>query len=294
MVDTIREISEQVINVFQSLGQTIRVEDIIDILIITFVIYRTLSIMQRTSASSVIQGLLIILGIALIANWFQMNILSYLLEQVLRLGLVVIIVLFQPEIRKLIERMGTTRLNTLFRRRGKYEDIEEAIGHVVESCAAMAKTKTGALIVFERKVGLNDFAVSGVGINADISSELIQSIFFENTPMHDGALIIREDKVLAASCMLPLSTNYNISKELGMRHRAGLGISERSDAVVVLVSEETGHISVAIDGMLKRNLDVETLVSILVNEVLLSEETGKRAKKKSKADREAQKISKLS
>ncbi|MCL2079350.1 MAG: diadenylate cyclase CdaA [Oscillospiraceae bacterium] len=281
MAIDLREIYEQVIGVLTSLRYSLRIWDIIDILIIAFLIYRVLSIMQKTSASSVIKGLLILLAAAWIANFFNMNILTYLLRQVMQLGILVIVVLFQPEIRKLFEKMGTANFGGIFRKRRRYDNIEAVIQNVAESCVAMAENKTGALIVFERKVGLNDYAVTGVGIDAKASSDLIQSVFIENAPMHDGALIIREDRILAAACMLPLSTNYNLSKELGMRHRAGVGLSERSDAVVVLVSEQTGTISVAIDGMLKRNLDNDTLARLLISEVLLfndSREMKRRAK----------------
>jgi len=224
--------------------------------------------MQKTSASSVIKGLLLIVAVAWTANFFNMNILSYLLRQVLQMGLIVIVVLFQPEIRKIFERMGTTRLNTIFRRRGKQESIEAVLKQIILACYAMQKTKTGAIIVYERKVGLNDYAITGVNVDADVSSELIQNIFFDNSPLHDGALIIRNDRILAASCMLPLSNNYSLSKDLGMRHRAGVGLSERSDAVIVVVSEQTGSISIAIDGMIKRSLDNDTFEKLLRNEVL--------------------------
>jgi diadenylate cyclase len=156
----------------------------------------------------------------------------------------------------------------LFRRKGKQENIEAVLKQVVIACDAMQKKKTGAIIIYERKVGLNDYAVTGVNINAEVSSELIQNIFFQNSPLHDGALIIREDRILAASCMLPLSNNYSLGKDLGMRHRAGVGLSERSDAVVVIVSEQTGAISIAIDGMLKRNLDKDTFEKLLLGEIL--------------------------
>ena len=279
MADTLRDIFEQVIGVLVTLRSTIRIWDVIDILIIAFLIYRMLSIMQKTSASSVIKGLGLILGVAWIANLLNMNILTFLLRQVLQLGTLVIIVLFQPEIRKLFERMGTTRLDSIFRKRRRYENIEATIQNVVDSCNTMIKSKAGAIIVFERKVGLNDYAMTGVSIDAQASPELIQSIFYANSPMHDGALIIRDDRILAAACMLPLTTNYGLSKDLGMRHRAGVGLSERSDAVVVLVSEQTGSVSVAIDGMLKRSLDNDTLKKLLINEVLIHDDT-KDIKKK--------------
>jgi len=282
MADTLRDIFDQVIGVLVTLRSTIRIWDLIDIFIIAFLIYRMLSIMQKTSASSVIKGLVLILGVAWIANLLNMNILTYLLRQVLQLGTLVIIVLFQPEIRKLFERMGTTRLDSIFRKRRRYEKIEITIQNVVDACNVMTKAKTGAIIVFERKVGLNDYAATGINIDADASAELIQSIFYDNSPMHDGALIIREDRILAAACMLPLSTNYGLSKDLGMRHRAGVGLSERSDAVVVLVSEQTGAISVAIDGMLKRALDSDTLSKLLINEVLIHDDS-KELKRKATA-----------
>jgi len=238
-----------------------------------------LSFMRKTSASSVIKGLLIILGVAWISNILRMNIISYLLRQVMQMGIIVIVVLFQPEIRKLFEQMGTTRLNTLFRKRGRYESIEAAVQNIVSACYAMSESETGAIIVFERKVGLNDYAITGVSVDAQVTTELVQSLFFLNSPLHDGALIVRDDRLLAAACMLPLSTNYNLSKDLGMRHRAAVGLSERSDAVVVIVSEQAGTISVAIDGMLKRNLGKETFEKLLRNEVLHSDERINKRKK---------------
>jgi len=270
MIETISEIVNQILGIVLALRQTIRIWDIIDILIIAFLIYRILSFMQKTSASSVIKGLLLILAVTSISNLFNMNILSYLLRQILQMGVILIVVLFQPEIRKMFERMGTTRLNTLFRKRGKYESIEAALNQIVAASNDMSKNKQGAIIVIERKVGLNDFAVTGVDIDANVTTELILNIFFHNSPLHDGALIIRDDRMLAAACMLPLSTNYSLSTDLGMRHRAGVGLSERSDAVVIIVSEQTGAISVAIEGMLKRNLDNDTFKKLLWNEVMAS------------------------
>jgi len=285
MLETIREFLNPIWGFALTLGNSIRPWDILDILIIAFLIFRILSFMQKTSASSVIKGLLLILAIAGLANLVNLNILSYLLRQVMQLGILVIVVLFQPEIRKMFERMGATRLNTLFRRKGKQEIIENALNQIVTACYAMSKNDQGAIIVFEREVGLNDFAVTGVNIDADVSSELIQNIFFQNSPLHDGALIIRENRILAASCMLPLSTNYSLSKELGMRHRAGVGLSERSDAVVIIVSEETGSISIAIDGMLKRNLDEDTFEKLLWGEALVNYERRSKSRKRKLKDK---------
>ena len=280
MIETVRELLYQVWIIVRTLRGTISVWDVVDIMIIAFLIYRLLSFMQKTSASSVIKGLLFLLCVAWLANFFDMNILSYLLRQVLQMGIIVLIVLFQPEIRKMFERMGTTRLNSLFRRKRKQEIIESMLQHVISACYAMPKSETGAIIVIERKVGLNDYAVTGVNVDANVSTELLLNIFYQNSPLHDGALIIRDDRILAAACMLPLTNNYGLSKDLGMRHRAGVGLSERSDAVVIIVSEQTGAISVAIDGMLKRSLDNATFEKILDNEIMA--EYDRKSKKKSK------------
>jgi len=224
--------------------------------------------MRKTSASSVIKGVALILIVAWLSNILKMAILNYLLSQVLQMGIIVIVILFQPEMRKMFEQMGTSRLNLVFRKRGRYESIEASIVNVVASSGEMSKNETGALIVFEREVGLNDYAVTGIKIDAHITSELIQNIFYHNSPLHDGALIVREGRLLAAACMLPLSNNVNLSSDLGMRHRAGIGISERSDAVAVIVSEQSGTISVAIDGMLKRHLAKDTFEMLLRNELM--------------------------
>jgi len=267
---TIREVLDLIMGLLLSLRNTVSVWDVIDILIITFLIYRVLSFMRKTSASSVMKGIVLIFGVAWLSNLFEMTVLSYLLRQALQLGILVIVVLFQPEIRKMFEQMGTSRLNLMFLRRGRYESVEEGIRCVVDASEAMAKSKTGAIIVFEREVGLNDFAVTGISVDAKATSELIQNIFFNNSPLHDGALIVREGRLLAAACMLPLSNNINLSRDLGMRHRAGVGISERSDAVVIIVSEQSGSISVAVDGMLKRHLSYDTVEKLLRKELIAS------------------------
>ena len=262
-----------------SLRYTVSIWDVIDILIIAFLIYRILSFMRKTSASSVMKGIVLIVGVALLSNLLNMTVLSYLLRQAFQLGIILLVVLFQPEIRKMFEQMGSRTLNLMFLRRGRFVNVEDSILSVVAASDAMAKSNTGAIIVFERKVGLNDYAVTGTGVDARTSSELIQNIFYHNSPLHDGALIVRDGRLLAAACMLPLSNNINLSRELGMRHRAGVGISERSDAVVIIVSEQSGTISVAVDGMLKRHLSKET-VEMLLRKELISTETDKQAKEK--------------
>ena len=282
-METIKEYIELIWGLLQSLWQTVRVADVVDILIITFVIYRILSFLRKTSASSVMKGLILILFIAWIANFFNLIVLSYLMRQVLNMGIVVLIVLFQPEIRKMFEQMGTSRLNIAFWKRGRYENIETVISSVIAASEAMMEARTGALIVFEREVGLNDYAVTGTRIDANASQELIKSIFFVNSPLHDGALIVREGRLLAAACMLPMSSNMNLYRELGMRHKAGIGISERSDAVAVIISEQSGTVSVAIDGMLKRHLSGDTFEMLLKNELMTKGSRRSRRRKARKA-----------
>ena len=277
-MDTIREILDDIRNLMLSLGQTISFWDIVDILIISYLIYRVLTLMRKTSASSVIKGIIFLLVIAWLSNFLNMNVITYILNQILQMGILVLIVLFQPELRKLFEQVGSSRLNIIFRKRLRIENAEAILRSVISASIAMADNNTGAIIVFEREVGLNDYAVTGTRIDANISAELIQSIFYQNSPLHDGALLIRDGRVLAAACMLPMSNNINLSRDLGMRHRAGMGISERSDAVAVIVSEQSGSISVAVDGMLKRNLTPDTFEKLLISEFIPNSRS-RRAKK---------------
>ena len=279
---TMKEIIDLIWGLLLSLRQTVNFWDVVDILIITYIIYRILTYMRKTSTSSVMKGIVLVVAVAWLSNLFSMSVLNYLLRQVLQMGILVIIVLFQPEIRKMFERMGASRIKFMFLRAGRYENAETSIQSVVAASEVMAQNKTGAIIVFEREVGLNDYAVTGIRVDAQISPELIQNIFYHNSPMHDGALIVREGRLLAAGCMLPLSNNINLSRDLGMRHRAGVGISERSDAVVVIVSEQYGTISVAVDGMLKRHLPIDTVDKLLRKELIITGNTKQMREKASK------------
>jgi len=268
MMYTLREFFDRVIGLILTLRNTVSVWDVVDILVITFLIYRVLTFMRKTSASSVMKGIVFIVAVAWLSNLLDLTVMNYLLRQALQMGILVIVVLFQPEIRKMFEHMGSSRLNFLFFKRARGEGLETGIVSVLAASEAMAKSVTGAIIVFEREVGLNDYAVTGTKIDAEASSELIQNIFYHNSPLHDGALLIRDGRLLAAACMLPLSNNINLSRDLGMRHRAGVGISERSDAVVIIISEQTGTISIAVDGMLKRHLSLDTVDKLLRKELI--------------------------
>jgi len=248
--------------------------DVLDILVISYMIYRLLLLVRRTNTSGLLKGV----GVVMLALWLsagRLRALNFLLGHIVDIGILALLIIFQPEIRRILEQVGSSRLNVikLFAKpQVDLETIEAAIQQTVAACADMSKSRTGALIVFERDIQLDEMVRSGTRIDAELSSELLKNIFFVKAPMHDGAVIVRKGRVLGAGCMLPLSQNVNLSRDLGMRHRAGIGMSENSDAVVVLVSEETGSISVAVGGMLKRHLMKETLEQLLRNELIPRQE----------------------
>jgi diadenylate cyclase len=205
----------------------------------------------------------------------QLRVVGFFLNYMIELGLIALVIIFQPEIRRFLEQMGSGKIKELFVTEAPHDEWETAIQETVEAYESMSKDKVGALMVFERKTLLDDVLKTGTPLDAGISSELLKNIFWNKAPLHDGAVIIRNGRIVGAGCMLPLSGNTNLSRSLGMRHRAGIGISENSDAIVAIVSEEAGSISVAINGMLKRHLAAQTLERLLRNE-LCPEEPGKQ------------------
>ena len=249
---------------------TIRVSDVVDIAIVAYVIYQILIRLRSTTSARVLKGIVVLLIILWLSSIFNLKSVNFLMSTAVEWGVLALIVLFQPEIRRFLEKLGSSKISmdSVFGRSESASVLERCITQVVLACAEMAKSHTGALIVFEREIRLDDVLRSGTRLDAEVSNELTKNIFFIKAPMHDGAAIIRNGRLLGAGCMLPLSRNVNLSRDLGMRHRAGLGMSENSDAVVVLVSEETGSISVAVGGMLKRHLSAETLEKLLRNELL--------------------------
>ena len=257
----------------------IQLTDLLDIAIMIFVLYKVLMLVQSTKAASLLKGLFVFLGALMFSNVFQLHGVNYIMSSMVEWGVLALIILFQPEIRRILEQMGSKRFMAFFAHTEAGNVMEQTIGQTVLACTEMSQSRTGALIVFEREILLDDMVRSGTVLDASVSSELLKNIFFVKAPMHDGAVIVRSGRVLGAGCMLPLSTNVNLSRDLGMRHRAGIGMSENSDAVVVIVSEETGSISVAIGGMLKRHLKPETLENLLRNE-LLPQESGDEDKQK--------------
>ena len=268
------ELMLQALNTAQSYIKTMNVSDFVDIAIMAYVIYRVLLFIRRSRSGQVAKAIVIIFAALGIATIFNLNIISFLLSRAVELGLIAIIIIFQPEMRRLLEKVGSGRITGVFTKEEAPEEMENTIIQTVAAYSAFSKDKVGALIVFERKTLLDDVLKSGTRIDAAVSSELLKNLFWNKAPMHDGAVIIRNGRAESAGCMLPLSGNVNLSRDLGMRHRAGIGMSENSDAVVAIVSEETGSISVAVGGMLKRHLAPETLERLLRKE-LLPEETAK-------------------
>ena len=244
---------------------TIGISDIIDILIVTYLIYEAIQIIRRTNSYNLAKGLLIFILVLWIAEIFNLNMISFILRKATELGVILLVILFQPELRRVLEKLGSK-----FSSRGGVSapSMETAISQTVMACSDMSASRTGALIIFERHVSLNDIIATGTVIDSSVSAELLKNMFFDKAPLHDGAVIIRDGRVAAAGCVLPLSSSSNISKELGMRHRAGIGMSENGDAVVVIVSEETGSVSVAMEGMLKRHLAIGTLEKLLRSELI--------------------------
>ena len=251
---------------------SIEISDILDIALMAFILYKIFTLVQSTKAASLVKGLMIFLAALVVSSALHLNGINYIMRSMANLGLLALIVLFQPEIRRVLEQGGSRRFTAPFLHEETVGAVEQAISQTVLACTEMSQTRTGALIVFEREMQLDDMVRSGTVLDAAVSGELLKNIFFVKAPMHDGAVIVRHGRVLGAGCMLPLSKNVNLSRDLGMRHRAGIGMSENSDAVVVIVSEETGSISVAIGGMLKRHLKPETLENLLRNELLPREE----------------------
>ena len=246
----------------------VRVKDGIDVLIVTVALYVLFRFLRNTTAMSILKGVVALLLILGLADLLSLQALSFLMRSTLQVGLIAVIILFQPELRRLLEQMGGTTFQDLIGTHGTPENMERVIEETVEAARSLAWAREGALIVFERRVRLQDVVNTGTMLDASVTNELLKNIFFPKAPMHDGAVIVRDARVAGAGCMLPLTNNPNISKELGMRHRAGIGMSEASDSVVVIVSEETGAISVAMEGMLKRHLMPETLEKILRSALL--------------------------
>ncbi|WP_425589639.1 diadenylate cyclase CdaA [Fictibacillus terranigra] len=250
-----------------SLGNYI--SQIVDILLVTYVFYKLIMLIRGTKAVQLLKGIVIIVAVWLASSFFELRTMSWLMDKAITYGLLAIIIIFQPELRRALEQLGRGKL---FSRTGlaDEEEMENSINAIVKSTSYMAKRRIGAIMSFERETGLTDYVETGIPIHSKLSSELLTNIFVPNTPLHDGAVILRQDEVVAAGCYLPLTESPFVSKELGTRHRAAIGVSEVTDAITVVVSEETGGISVTKNGEIHRNLNEEMLKTLLNAELLLS------------------------
>ncbi len=237
--------------------------DVLDVIIITFVVYKLLKFIRDTKTIQLLKGIIVLMVAMQVSQLVKLHTVHYLLSSAMQMGLVAVIVVFQPELRRALEQLGRTPFGRWLRIKSDDDqddaEKERIIREIKESCASMSKSHIGALIVMEREIKIGDIVRTGTILNADVSSGLLTNIFIPKTPLHDGAVIIRNNKIEAAACFLPLSQNPNVSKELGTRHRAGLGISEETDAAVVIVSEETGAISIACGGELYMRLTPDEL-----------------------------------
>ena len=243
----------------------LRMRDVVDIVIVAVVLYKLFTLIKETRAEQLTKGIVVLLILTKLSEWAELFTINWILNNAMTVGTLAILIVFQPELRRGLEYIGRSRFFTksLIEIRG--ESLSKVVEEIVEAAASLSRQKIGALIVIERQTGLNEVAETGTRINGLVSSDLLINIFIPNTPLHDGAVIIKDDKIKAAACFLPLTDNTSVSKELGTRHRAALGISERSDSLSIIVSEETGAISVAENGSISRYLDTKTLTQILLD-----------------------------
>lgn len=240
-----------------------RFRDLIDIAIVAYVSYKAIMLIKGTRAVQLIKGLVVLAISTKVSEWLGLYTINWLLRNTMTVGVIALLVVFQPELRGALEQLGRGRLFVTPFFSFSEEEVNKMINEMARAVQVLASNKIGALIVIERETGLNDVIETGLEIGGKLTTELLLNIFIPNTPLHDGAVLIRNDKIMAAGCFLPLTENPNLSKELGTRHRAALGITEQSDAVSIIVSEETGVISVAVEGKLTRYLDIMTFKEMI-------------------------------
>jgi len=241
--------------------------DFLDVIIVAFLIYKLLPIFRSTGTSRIAWLVAVVLVVTWVTGAVELNALNFILRQVLSIGLIAIVILFQPELRRMIDHMSNIKLKEFLSATKQSEEMIPVIAQTVKACEVMSQERVGALIVFSRTNRLEEYFKTGTMLDAQVSEQLIRNVFFPKASLHDGAMIIRDGRAMAAGCVLPLSDSNRLHADLGTRHRAAVGMSEVSDAVVVVVSEETGAISVAIGGMLKRHLAPQTLERLLLNEI---------------------------
>ena len=250
---------------FNNIVSSIGIFDILDIAVVAFIIYKILGFIQETRAQQLVKGLLVLLVVFFLSDILHLYTLNWLLKTFMSIGIIALVVIFQPELRRGLEYVGRNKIVKAPFGQVDKAKAKQITDEFVKALTGFSETRTGALIVIEKEVSLTDIAETGTEINGDISAQLLGNIFYEGAPLHDGAVIIRGDKVYAAGCVLPLTENKELNKDLGTRHRAGIGITENSDAITLIVSEETGVISYAVSGKLTRFLDSKMVEKLLLN-----------------------------
>ena len=241
------------------------IRHIVDITVVAFVLYQLLLLIRKTRAEQVLKGVVFLFFIYFVTKGLKLNTIAWILENTINFGITAVVIVFHPEIRRALEQIGRGRFfeRSLLLGDDREKDTQSIVNGIADAVANMSKTRTGALIVVEKQTGINEIIETGVKLDARLTRELLENIFVPNTPLHDGAVVIRGERIAAAGCFLPLTENPNLSKQLGTRHRAALGITESSDALAIIVSEETGVISMAQNGKLTRYLDMDGLKSVL-------------------------------
>lgn len=270
-------------NLFQPLKHFVYIGfvDIVDILLVAFIFYKVICLVRETRAQQVLKGIIFLLMLVPLSEWLRLDALNYILVNVMQIGIIALIIVFQPELRRMLEKVGRFNVSSIFKAEQTTGslNIDEAINSIATAAGNLSLTKTGALIVIERETKLREIAGTGTILDAAISSQLVENIFFHNSPLHDGAMIIRADRIVAAGCYLPLTEDTTLSKKLGTRHRAGIGISETADCVVVIVSEETGNISVASSGVLEPSFTPDSLRKKLSSAIVPQDGKGNEGRK---------------
>lgn len=263
MMEMLTVVQENIAKVLSMANLTMTLVDVIEIAIISFLFYHILLWIKSTRAWNLFKGIMVILIFVLLAALFQMSTILWIAENTLSVGLIAVVIIFQPELRKALENIGDKNiLSSIFNISAKSENekfSDHTIDELIKAVYAMGKVKTGALIVIEDEISLSEYERTGIDVDAIVSSQLLINIFEKNTPLHDGAIILRGDRVVSATCYLPLSDSLSLSKELGTRHRAAVGVSEASDSLTIIVSEETGSVSIALRGQIYRNVDADFL-----------------------------------
>ena len=245
-----------------------KLTDYIDIFVLAFLIYKVFPLFRSSGASRIAKAVVVVLIVSWVTELLDMYAIHFVIEQVTTVGLIALVILFQPELRRILDHIGNMKLGSFFSGENKSQELEGVITQTVMACEQLSREKVGALIVFSRDNPLDEYIKTGTMIDGQLTEQLVRNIFFPKAALHDGAMIVTNGRVTAAGCVLPLSHSKRLSADLGTRHRAGVGMSEASDAVVVIVSEETGTISVAVDGMLKRHLAPQMLERLLRNELM--------------------------